>query len=44
VVAEPDALAALAVARGLAGAGGAVVVAGSLYLLERLRAPALEAS
>jgi dihydrofolate synthase/folylpolyglutamate synthase len=44
VFAEPDPIAALAVARGLAGAGGAVVVAGSLYLLERLRAPALEAS
>jgi dihydrofolate synthase / folylpolyglutamate synthase len=43
VVAEPDPLAALALARSRAGAGGAVVVAGSLYLLERLRAAVLEA-
>jgi folylpolyglutamate synthase/dihydropteroate synthase len=42
VVAEPDPLAALALARRRAGPGGAVVVAGSLYLLERLRAAALE--
>jgi dihydrofolate synthase/folylpolyglutamate synthase len=43
VVVEPDPLAALARARERAGAGGAVIVTGSLYLLERLRAPALEA-
>jgi dihydrofolate synthase / folylpolyglutamate synthase len=43
VAAEPDPVAALARARGTAGAGGAVVVAGSLYLLERVRAAALEA-
>jgi dihydrofolate synthase/folylpolyglutamate synthase len=44
VVAEPDPAAALARARERAGAGGAVLVAGSLYLLERLRTAALEAS
>jgi folylpolyglutamate synthase/dihydropteroate synthase len=44
VVAEPDPHAALARARERAGARGAVVVTGSLYLLERLRAGALEAS
>ena len=43
VVVEPDPLAALARARERAGASGAVIVTGSLYLLERLRAPALEA-
>jgi len=43
VEAEPDAGAALARARERAGAGGAVLVTGSLYLLERLRAAALEA-
>ena len=43
VAVEPDPLAALALARSRAGAGGAVVVAGSLYLLERLRTAALEA-
>ena len=43
VVAEPDPLAALTAARARAGPAGAVVVAGSLYLLERLRAAALEA-
>ena len=43
VCAEPDPLAALALARSRAGAGGAVVIAGSLYLLERLRAAVLEA-
>jgi dihydrofolate synthase / folylpolyglutamate synthase len=44
VVAEPEPVTALARARERAGAGGAVVVTGSLYLLERLRATALEAS
>jgi dihydrofolate synthase/folylpolyglutamate synthase len=44
VVAEPDPLAALGRARERAGAGGAVIVTGSLYLLARLRAAALEAS
>jgi folylpolyglutamate synthase/dihydropteroate synthase len=44
VVAEPEAAAALARARRRAGTNGAVVVTGSLYLLERLRAAALEAS
>ncbi|MDP9260022.1 MAG: dihydrofolate synthase, partial [Actinomycetota bacterium] len=43
VVSEPDPGSALARARERAGAGGAVVVTGSLYLLERLRATALEA-
>ncbi|HET6173967.1 MAG TPA: hypothetical protein VFD90_15260 [Gaiellales bacterium] len=43
VVTEPDPQAALARARKRAGAGGAVVVTGSLYLLERVRAAALEA-
>jgi dihydrofolate synthase/folylpolyglutamate synthase len=43
VIAEPDPVAALSTARARAGAGGAVVVAGSLYLLERLRAAVLEA-
>jgi dihydrofolate synthase / folylpolyglutamate synthase len=43
VSAEPDPHEALARARGRAGAGGAVVVTGSLYLLERVRATALEA-
>ena len=43
VTTEPDPLTALRLARERAGAGGAVVVAGSLYLLERLRAAALEA-
>ena len=40
---SPTPHAALARARERAGAGGAVVVTGSLYLLERLRAAALEA-
>jgi dihydrofolate synthase / folylpolyglutamate synthase len=44
VEALPDPGAALARARERAGAGGAVLVTGSLYLLERLRATALEAS
>ena len=44
VEAEPDPGAAFARARERAGAGGAVLVTGSLYLLERLRATALEAS
>jgi dihydrofolate synthase/folylpolyglutamate synthase len=43
VEAEPDPVAALARARERAGVGGAVLVTGSLYLLERLRATALEA-
>jgi dihydrofolate synthase/folylpolyglutamate synthase len=43
VVVEPDPHAALALARSRAGAGGAVLVTGSLYLLERLRAAALVA-
>jgi dihydrofolate synthase/folylpolyglutamate synthase len=43
VEAEPDPVAALARARERAGVGGAVIVTGSLYLLERLRATALEA-
>ncbi|MDX6619719.1 MAG: dihydrofolate synthase / folylpolyglutamate synthase [Gaiellales bacterium] len=43
VAAEPDPLAALTAARARAGPAGAVVVAGSLYLLERLRTAALEA-
>jgi dihydrofolate synthase/folylpolyglutamate synthase len=43
VLAEDDPLAAFGRARELAGPGGAVVVAGSLYLLERVRARALEA-
>jgi dihydrofolate synthase/folylpolyglutamate synthase len=43
LVIEPDPHAALARARERAGAGGAVVVTGSLYLLERVRAGALEA-
>jgi folylpolyglutamate synthase/dihydropteroate synthase len=42
VVAEPDPHAALARARKRAGTGGAVIVTGSLYLLERVRATALE--
>jgi dihydrofolate synthase / folylpolyglutamate synthase len=44
VMAEPEPFIALARARERAGTGGAVVVTGSLYLLERLRAAALEAS
>jgi folylpolyglutamate synthase/dihydropteroate synthase len=43
VVCEPDPPTALARARERAGPGGAVVVTGSLYLLERLHAIALEA-
>jgi len=43
VAVEPDPHAALALARERAGAEGAVVVTGSLYLLERVRAAALEA-
>ena len=43
VMAEAEPFIALARARERAGAGGAVVVTGSLYLLERLRAAALEA-
>jgi dihydrofolate synthase/folylpolyglutamate synthase len=44
VAAEPDPAVAFTRARERAGAGGAVLVAGSLYLLERLRTAALEAS
>ena len=43
VMAESEPILALARARKRAGARGAVVVTGSLYLLERLRAAALEA-
>jgi folylpolyglutamate synthase/dihydropteroate synthase len=43
VTAEAEAFIALARARDRAGAAGAVLVTGSLYLLERLRAAALEA-
>ncbi len=43
VMAESEPFIALSRARERAGAGGAVVVTGSLYLLERLRAAALEA-
>jgi dihydrofolate synthase / folylpolyglutamate synthase len=43
VMAESEPFIALTRARDRAGAGGAVVVTGSLYLLERLRAAALEA-
>ena len=43
VMAESEPFIALARARERAGSGGAVVVAGSLYLLERLRASVLEA-
>ena len=43
VMAESEPFIALSRARDRAGAGGAVVVTGSLYLLERLRAAALEA-
>jgi len=42
-VVQPDPEAALSEARAAAGPTGAVVVTGSLYLLERLRATALEA-
>ena len=41
--AEAEPFIALSRARERAGAGGAVLVTGSLYLLERLRAAALEA-
>ena len=44
ILVEPDPEAALSEARTAAGPMGAVVVTGSLYLLERLRAMALEAS
>jgi len=43
IVVQPDPEAALSEARAAAGPTGAVVVTGSLYLLERLRATALEA-
>jgi folylpolyglutamate synthase/dihydropteroate synthase len=43
IVVQPDPEAALSEARAAAGPMGAVVVTGSLYLLERLRATALEA-
>jgi dihydrofolate synthase/folylpolyglutamate synthase len=43
VTAEAEAFIALARARDRAGTAGAVLVTGSLYLLERLRAAALEA-
>jgi dihydrofolate synthase / folylpolyglutamate synthase len=43
VMAESEPFIALSRARERAGAGGAVLVTGSLYLLERLRATALEA-
>jgi folylpolyglutamate synthase/dihydropteroate synthase len=43
VTAEPEPFIALSRARERAGDGGAVLVTGSLYLLERLRAAALEA-
>ena len=43
VMAESEPFIALSRARDRAGAGGAVLVTGSLYLLERLRAAALEA-
>jgi dihydrofolate synthase/folylpolyglutamate synthase len=43
VMAESEPFIALSRARERAGAGGAVLVTGSLYLLERLRAAALEA-